>query len=114
MFAKSILDHFSVWVEEDKNLPVEQAGFRKKHCTLDNIFTKKLIVKQYVSICGPNIDAAFIVFTTAFDMVDHPTLWRKLKKLGIPETLLTLVTAFHFSTWCQALLGGDRAFHNSK
>lgn len=86
IFAHSILENLTDWVVEEKILPIEQAGFRKNHSTLDNICFLKLIEEKYTVFRRIKIYVAFIDFSTAFDKVDRPLLWKKLHKMGVPCT----------------------------
>lgn len=108
IFARCILDRLTEWVLENKVLPIEQAGFRKNHSTLDNITMFKLIEEKYTLSRKSNVYMAFIDFSTAFDKVDQPPLWKKLQNMRLPAPLLSLIIALHSQTWCQVLMGGNQ------
>ena len=67
----------------NRELPDVQAGFRKGRGTRDqiaNIFwimEKAREFQKYTYFC-------FIYYAKAFDCVDHNTLWKILKDMGIP------------------------------
>ena len=66
-------------------VPDVQAGFRKGRGTRDQIANICWIIEKarefQKNIC-------FIDYTKAFDCVDHNKLWKILKEIGIPTTLL--------------------------
>ena len=71
-------------------VPDVQAGFRKGRGTRDQIANIHWIIKKarefqkYIYFC-------FIDFAKAFDCVDHNTLWKILKEMGIPDHLICLL-----------------------
>lgn len=88
ILLKIIQNRMESYVERE--LPEEQAGFRKKRGTRDHIANLRWILekanefKQDVYIC-------FIDYSKAFDCVDHEIMWKTLRKMGIPEHLIELV-----------------------
>ena len=71
-------------------LPDVQAGFRKRRGTRDQIANIRWIIKKarefqkYIYFC-------FIDYDKAFDCVDHNTLWKILKVMGIKNHLTCLL-----------------------
>ena len=45
----------------------EQAGFREKYCTVDQIFVLNSVVQKYLSRPKGRFYCAFVDFSTAFD-----------------------------------------------
>ena len=74
----------------NRELPDVQAGFRKDRGTRDQtanihwIIEKAREFQKIIYLC-------FIVYTKAFDCVDHNNLWKTLKELGIPDHLTCLL-----------------------
>ena len=68
-------------------IPDVQAGFKKGRGARDQIVNICWIIKR-ASEFQKNIYFCFIDYTKAFDCVDHNNLWKILKKMGIPSTLL--------------------------
>ena len=64
-----------------------QAGFRKGRRTRDQIANVCWIIKKAREF-QKNIYFFFIVYTKAFDCVDHNKLWKILKEMEIPDHLL--------------------------
>ena len=71
-------------------LPDVQAGFRKGRGTRDQIANIFWIVEKSRAL-QKNIRFCFIDYAKAFDCVDHNTLWKILKEMGIPDHLTCLL-----------------------
>ena len=71
-------------------LPDVQAGFRKERGTRDQIANIRWIIKKAREF-QKNIYFCFIDYAKAFDCVDHNTLWKILKEMGIPDRLTCLL-----------------------
>ena len=67
-------------------LPDVQAGFRKGRRTRDPIANIHCIIKK-----AREIQLCFIDYAKAFDCVDHNTLQKILKEMGIPDHLTFLL-----------------------
>ena len=65
-------------------LPDVQAGFRKGRGTRDQIANILWIIGKAREF-QKNIHFCFIDYAKAFDCVDHNTLWKILKEMGIPD-----------------------------
>ena len=70
-------------------LPDVQAGFRKGRGTRDQIANICWIIEKAREL-QKNIYFCFIDYGKAFDCVDHNTLWKILKGMGIPDHLTCL------------------------
>ena len=71
-------------------LPDVQAGFRKGRGTRDPIANICWIIEKAREF-QKNIYFCFIDYAKAFDCVDHNTLWKILKEMGIPDHLTCLL-----------------------
>ena len=74
----------------NRELPEVQAGFRKGRGTRDQIANIRWIIEK-VREFQKNIYFCFIDYTKAFDYMDHSTLWKILKEMGIPGHLTCLL-----------------------
>ena len=70
----------------NRELPDDQAGFRKGRGTRDQIANIRWIIKKAREF-QKNIYFCFIGYNKAFDCVDHNKLWKILKDMGIPDHL---------------------------
>ena len=71
-------------------LPDVQAGFRKGRGIRDQIANIRWIIEKAREF-QKNIYFCFIDYAKAFDCVDHNTLWKILKEMGIPDHLTCLL-----------------------
>ena len=74
----------------NREFPDVQAGFRKARGTRDQIASICWIIKKAREF-QKNIYFSFIDYAKAFDCVDHNTLWKTLKEIGIPDHLTSLL-----------------------
>ena len=74
----------------DRELPAEQAGFRRGRATRDqianvcHILEKTSEFNRKIYLC--------IDYTKAFDCVRHSKLWIAMRELGVPEHLIKLIS----------------------
>ena len=71
-------------------LPDAQARFRKGRGTRDRIDNIHWIIEKAREFLK-NIYFCFIYYAKAFDCVDQNTLWKILKKMGLPDHLTCLL-----------------------
>ena len=71
-------------------VPDVQAGFTKGRGTRDQIASICLIIEKAREF-KINIYFCFIDYAKAFDCVDHNTLWKILKEMGILDHLTCLL-----------------------
>ena len=71
-------------------LPDVQAGFRKGRGTRDQIDNICWIIEKATDFLK-NIHFSFADYAKAFDCVDHHTLWKILKQMGISDHLTCLL-----------------------
>jgi hypothetical protein len=84
--AKVLSDH----AEEHSILSSQQAGFRRFHNTTQQLqlFTSAL---EDAKLTCQNIYALLVDFTSAFKMIDHPTLFFTMQKLGFPRDAIDVI-----------------------
>ena len=74
----------------NRELPDVHVGFRKGRGTRDQIANICWIIKEAREF-QENIYFCFIDYSKAFDCMDHNTLWKILKEMGIPDHLTCLL-----------------------
>ena len=89
----------------DTILRDEQAGFRKGRGTNEHIHTLRNIIEQ-ANEWNSNLYTCFIDYEKAFDCVHRESLWNILRSYGIPEKIITIITALYTDTKC-AVLGRE-------
>ena len=85
-----------------------QAGFRKGRGTRDQIANIHWIMEKAKEF-QKNIYFCFIVNAKAFDCLDHNSLWKILKEMGIPDHLTCLLRNLYASQEAT-----DRTRHGTK
>ena len=69
-----------------------QAGFRKGRGTRDRIASiQRSLIHRKSESSRKNIYFCFLDYAKAFNYVDHNTLWKILKEMGIPDHLICLL-----------------------
>ena len=90
--ARILQDRLQHLAEEE--LPESQCGFRKGRGCSDMIFAiRQLVEKSWEH--QAKIFLLFIDLRKAYDSVPREAMWQALAKLGIPDTAIQLIKAFH-------------------
>ena len=71
-----------------------QAGFRKGRGPRDQIVNSRWIIEKAREF-QKSVYFCFIDYTKAFDCVDHNSLWKALKEMGIPNHLTCLLRSLY-------------------
>ena len=74
----------------NRELPDVQAGFRKDRGTRFQIANIRWSIEKAREF-QKSIQFCFIDYAKAFDCVDHNTLWKILKEMGLPDHLTCLL-----------------------
>ena len=74
----------------DREIAQEQAGFRPKRGTRDQITNLRIILEK-ARERNQKLFFCFIDFTKAFDMVRHDQLWITMLEMGFPPHLVQLL-----------------------
>lgn len=77
--------------------PKSQCSFRAGRSTIDMVFSLKQLQEKCREQHKP-LYIAFIDLTKAFDFVSRDGLFKILKKIGCPPTLLSIISSFHENT----------------
>ncbi len=78
----------------DENQSREQAGFRKDHSTVDQIFILNQLVEKSKEY---NIEMHFLFldFQKAFDMVEHKYLWKAMENQGVDKKIISIISSMY-------------------
>ena len=90
LFTGVINERFENFLENNKLLGCEQAGFRKNLGTVDHIFSLKTVIDFYLHN-KKRLYCCFVDYKKAFDSVDRATLFRKLINLQVDNRIVRLV-----------------------
>ena len=83
-------------VVTELELPETQCGFRQGRSCKDHIFT--LLQSISIEKFNENRASGYIVFVdlcNAYDSVPRGALWKGLAVLGVPASLIDLISSFH-------------------
>ncbi len=97
-FSSVMSERLHLYLDENDALSPFQAAFRKKHGTLDHIFTLKTLINKYVKKFKTRIYACFVDFRKAFDSVWREGMFLKLKRLGINGQFYQLIRDMYSQT----------------
>ena len=88
ILLRVILERMQHKLEEE--IAQEQAGFRPRRGTRDQIVNLKIILEKAKERNQP-LYLCFIDFTKAFDMIRHDKLWLTMLEMGFPPQLVQLL-----------------------
>ena len=97
VFCKVLLNRLQTKV--NRTLHEEQANFRSKRSSSEQIFTLRNIIEQTIEFQKSAI-VSFIDFQKAFDSVHRPILWKILGTYGIPEKYINILKALYQNSSC--------------
>lgn len=97
VFNKIIQRRLNVWVEAQGLIPKFQAGFRKNHSTINQVFVLQTLARKYLNR-KQSLYCVYVDFSTYFDSIQRHILWTKLSKLGISKKLLTVLENMYTGT----------------
>ena len=90
LFTAIINARLTIYIEENDLLNKNQAGFRKGHSTIDNIFILHLL-SEYCKHKHTKLFCSFIDFTKAFDNIWRSALWSKILKYNINGKVFNVI-----------------------
>src|SRR6218665_1118053 len=79
----------------EKELPDNQAGFRKARGTRDHIANIRWIMERQLEYGKEVHIICFIDYSKAFDCINHELLWKTLLEMGIPKHLIQLLKGLY-------------------
>eukprot|EP00745_Piridium_sociabile_P025181 TRINITY_DN39889_c0_g1_i10.p1 TRINITY_DN39889_c0_g1~~TRINITY_DN39889_c0_g1_i10.p1 ORF type:complete len:335 (-),score=31.35 TRINITY_DN39889_c0_g1_i10:148-1152(-) len=85
------------WLEDNNLISENQAGFRKKYSTVDQIFTLYATVQKCMSRKGRKLYVAFVDFKKAFDSVRHDRLLECIRNEGVKGKFFASLSAMYES-----------------
>jgi len=95
VFTKCLTVRLSNYYETQKLMFEEQAGFRRGHSTIDQLFILQTCVTKYLSKPNGRVYCAYIDFSKAFDSVSHDHLFFKLIQDGVHGKFLSIMMSMY-------------------
>ena len=74
----------------EREMPENQAGFRKRRGTRDHIANLRWLMERQREF-GQDVHLCFIDYSKAFDCINHARMWKTLRSMGIPMHLIVLL-----------------------
>lgn len=91
--AGHLLNRLFDWDSKNAIVFKEQASFRKGKSTIDQVFVLQHLINKFTKASNKYLYAAFIDFSSAFDLVDRDRLWGKLAETNIDKRTPVAYTA---------------------
>ena len=87
-------------------LTESQCGFRKGRSCSDMVFTMRQLVEMSWEHSA-KLFVTFIDLQKAYDLVPRNALWMGLRKLGVPDSIVSLIGSFHQGMTATIQLDGE-------
>ena len=97
-FSGVMCQRLSNYLDTEKKISDSKTAFRKKHSTLDHIYTLKSIVNKYVLRQKRKLYCCFVDFRKAYDSVWREGLMVKLRRLGVGGKFYQLIKDMYSKT----------------
>ncbi|CAF3704228.1 unnamed protein product [Rotaria sp. Silwood1] len=104
VFSRIILNRVSSVL--DKRLLEEQAGFRPKRSTIDQIFTLQMVMEKTHELNKP-MHMCFIDIRKAYDSIHRPLLWQICSHYGISNKIIRMLQLMYTNTKGQVRINGE-------
>jgi len=93
--------------EAESIIAEEQAGFRPKRSTAEQIFNLRIICERYLQH-QQHLYHTFIDFKKAFDRVWHAALWSTMRKYNINANLVNVIEQLYNKASSAVLINGSK------
>ena len=101
LFAMVIEARMSCWAESKQLRAAGQAGFRKDHRTVDNMFIMNTLIELTKKQRGQKLYCCFVDFRKAFDSIPRERMWEILEERGLSgDTLAALKSMYEKDKAC--------------
>ena len=95
VFTRICNNRLTSWLNENKIIHENQAGFRKGYSTTDQIFILNTLITQQLNKKGGKLYVCLVDMRRAFDAVHRKALWFKLYKIGIRGHFLNVLMSMY-------------------
>ena len=100
IFCRMMLERIKIGI--DKKLRKEQAGFRLKRSTTEQIFMLRNILEQ-ANEWRVGLYVHFVDFEKAFDSVHRESLWNIMRSYGIPGEMVRVIADIYEDFECAVI-----------
>ena len=100
LFAMILEQRIAKWADEHGVKARGQAGFRKDHRTVDNIYVLRALIDRQKQLRLKGIGSGklytcFVDFRKAFGTVPRDLLWQVLEELGVNGRMLQIIKSIY-------------------
>ena len=116
LFCSVLQRRLTSFLDQNRVIPVNQIGFKKKSRTSDHILTLKALVDKYLNkLPRTYLFACFVDFKSAFDSISRKAMMYKMVKVGIGGNFMnTIINMYKDVYYCVKLNTGYTPNFNSK
>ena len=104
IFCRMMLERIKIGI--DKKLRKEQAGFRSKRSTTEQIFILRNILEQ-ANEWRAGLYIHFVDCEKAFDSVHRESLWNIMRSYGIPGKIVRVIADIYEDFECAVIDGSE-------
>lgn len=97
VFSKVINNRPVQWAENTGIQKEEQARFRKRYSTVDNMFVLQSLIQKYCSRKAGSFYVLFVDLSKAFDTIPHTLLFYQLMSKGVHGKVLQVLRSMYSS-----------------
>ena len=105
VMERMLVAHITDYLEQGSVLSNRQFGFRKGYSTEDQLLLAYSKIAEEVDK-GRCVDAVYLDFSKAFDVLDHGLLLEKLRSLGFCQQILNWIRSFLYGRSMKVSVGG--------
>lgn len=98
ILGKVVLACLTEWLDGADVVSDLQYGFRQGKGTIGQCLNLHLVIGKYTVARRGDLHLAFMVLTSAFDLVSRSKLWRILQDIGLEVELISFLAAIHENT----------------
>ena len=95
MFSASLNHRLKSYVESNKIINEEQAGFRPGYSTVDNLFVFNSLIHKYVYSNNSSLFGIFVDFKKAYDLIRRDDLVAKISGTGISSRMVKMLKSIY-------------------
>ncbi|KAK6168866.1 hypothetical protein SNE40_020036 [Patella caerulea] len=95
IFTKVINNRLIIWGDIENKFKEQQAGYRQGYATVDNCFSLYAVVQKYLTKTKGRSYCIFVDFSSAFDLVHHPSLLYTLIKNKVSSKIVKLLKSMY-------------------
>ena len=105
IYSRMLNSRLTKVVEDHELLGEIQAGFRKTRSASDNLFVLNTILSKAKEM-GQQVHKCFIDIAKAYDTLNRPILWDKMRKMGFSSSFISNIKALYSDDCITSTING--------